>query len=249
MEGPLRKLTLVAFATLVLSLIPPRSAFADLEETHVQSLPFFSLQVPLNFDLNPTLNSPPPLPSSNVIIEHGSLLTLGSFAPDGSILDGDAALVIFIQNPSSLIKRVAVYADPSIRIDATNTSASGTILAGASGGGPTPSDFVIGGWEFEIDFVKAATVGDTGSFDVALALLDHRDTPLASAPGVSFKIQTRSSNGAVAFGNIVMTPCWLRLRRLIPTSDLPLKTSASTGFRDFAAARVAEITFSVSASK
>jgi len=200
MEGLLRKLTLVAFATLVLSLIPPRSALADLGETHVQSLPFFSLQVPLNFDLNPTLNSPPPLPSSNVIIEHSTLLTLGSFAPDGSILDGDAALVIFIQNPSSLIERVAVYGDPSIRIDANNTSASGTILAGASGGGPSPSDFMIGNWRFEIDFVNAAIIGDTGSFDVALALLDHRDTPLASAPGVSFKMNVHLGSTNFDFG-------------------------------------------------
>ena len=55
---------------------------------------------------------------------------------------------------------------------------------------------MIGGWEFEIDFVKAATVGDTGSFDVALALLDHRDTPLARVPGVSFEmdVQLGSTN-------------------------------------------------------
>src|SRR5438034_11135315 len=62
--------------------------------------------------------------------------------------------------------------------------------------------------------------------------------------GVNFNVHTRSSKGALALGSIVILPCLLRPRRLMPMSDLPSNTSTFTGFMDLAAARVAEMIFS-----
>ncbi|MEX2650016.1 MAG: PEP-CTERM sorting domain-containing protein [Alphaproteobacteria bacterium] len=166
----------------------------------VFALPVFSLQVPLAFSLNPLLTSPPPLPRSNVVIENSTTFTLGSFAPDGAVIGGDAALVILIANKNAVLDHVAVHASPAIEIGAGADADSGLILAGASGGGGSPSTFIIGFFEFEIDFAIGSVLGDHGAFDVGLALLKHQDQPLSEALGVAFVMDvflgaTNTDNG------------------------------------------------------
>jgi PEP-CTERM motif len=39
--------------------------------------------------------------------------------------------------------------------------------------------------------VSTATVGDGGSFDVGLALVDQLDQPLSNAPGMSFEMDVQ----------------------------------------------------------